>query len=398
MSILVFYCFVIFIATIFVLTRNQKKINLVFPGPKTWLRGPTYARTWSPARKVFETKMLALYNRTRNDGFRAFILPSGMTAIACAFSTFVHPKKTKVTLVHGSELYSDVDQTIKFLCDQFGEHLNVISVDVRDHRRLVNVFKAYHDTIKLFFFESASNPSSQLFDFTLIPVLKSIAPSCVFVADNTWLSAALFNPFEYAVDIVVESLTKYVSGSSLIGGCILGSGECIEKIANWIIVHGMFIGDDHALIFVKGLDSMDVRVQASSKLTRQVCRYLQQEESHIVDRVMHLSVESHPTYELGKVLLTRNIYPSVIWLHIKCTMKQLRRVICNTKAIEFKTSYGGQYSRIDPWPKPGHVRAYDYPDQVLSTQGCWIRVSVGYDDARIIPKLRLLFKEFTPLK
>ena len=49
--------------------------------------------------------------------------------------------------------------------------------------------------------------------------MREVAPKCIIVVDNTFMSPVLFRPLDYGVDIVIESATKYLSGK---GDVLLG--------------------------------------------------------------------------------------------------------------------------------------------------------------------------------
>ena len=189
---------------------------------------PVYCRTWSRAREQLEAALLALYGLDA-DHHHALIVPSGLSAIAAVMASVAasHPHEDWV-LVHGDELYCDVPCTVQYLVEAHAPHVARVAVDVRDREALLGLFAARGPSIRLFHFEACTNPSGQLFDFRLLERLRGHAPDCRFVCDNTWLSAALFDPFRRGVDVVVESLTKYVSGGRCIGGAVLGPNGALR--------------------------------------------------------------------------------------------------------------------------------------------------------------------------
>ena len=93
-----------------------------------------------------------------------------------------------------------------------------------------------------------------MFDFELLPKLKNNHKNLYTIVDNTWLSIVIFNPFNYSVDVVVGSLTKYVSGGTAIGGIVLmnetntkcGSSYLIE----WSCLNGSHLSPHNAKIIL----------------------------------------------------------------------------------------------------------------------------------------------------
>ena len=52
--------------------------------------------------------------------------------------------------------------------------------------------------------------------------------------DNTWATALFFNPFDFGVDIVIEAITKYISGhSDIMMGVVLGNKEDLIVLQRW---------------------------------------------------------------------------------------------------------------------------------------------------------------------
>jgi O-acetylhomoserine (thiol)-lyase len=84
--------------------------------------------------------------------------------------------------------------------------------------------KAVKSNTRVFFAESLGNPKLDVID------LKSISDASKkakvpFIVDNTVASPALLNPIEHGANIVIHSLTKYLTGNGTsIGGVIIDAG------------------------------------------------------------------------------------------------------------------------------------------------------------------------------
>eukprot|EP00435_Cladocopium_sp_Y103_P046154 s125_g13.t1 len=120
--------------------------------------------------------------------------------------------------------------------------------------------------------------------------------------DNTWLSGALFNPLEHGADLVVESLTKYISAGRCIGGAVLGVNSLMAPILSWIKAFGMFVAADHCELFLDSLRSLHARMQATSQAAQMMAKHL---EAHpAVNRVMYPLLPSHPTSSIASRALS----------------------------------------------------------------------------------------------
>jgi O-acetylhomoserine (thiol)-lyase len=86
------------------------------------------------------------------------------------------------------------------------------------------------DKTKIILFESITNPSIDVADFDEIVAIakKHNIITCV---DNTVATPILCKPFEYGVDIVVHSTSKYTTGQGLaLGGILVERHDLVDMI------------------------------------------------------------------------------------------------------------------------------------------------------------------------
>jgi len=359
-------------------------------------RGAIYCRSWSSTREAVEKALLEVYGRSAEE-HSAFIFCSGMAAIGATMSSLARPnQKRTCIMVCGNELYSEVPRLVQHLVEEHAPFLRAVSFDIRDAAGLKRFFKEHGKDISLFHFEACTNPSGQLFDFALIPELRAEAPECVFVADNTWLTGILLNPLDLGVDIVVESMTKYVSAGRCIGGAVIGKDSVVAKILTWIKVFGHYVAADHCRLFLDGIHTMPQRVCVASASAEQAACYLQEHTG--VTRVLYPSLASHPTHAHALQYL-RGGGPGCLWFHVAATENVARQALALpavSSVIELKTSFGGRAARVDPWPRRGASTDYDVPvheaaDQeqeqlneggaknATALRGTWLRLAMGYE-------------------
>lgn len=338
--------------------------------------GGRYCRSSNFAREKFGTDYLELYGLDHTNG-RYAVLTSGMNAIGCVMQN-IFRNFPEGTIVCGSELYCDTPRTIKYLgCKS-------VSFDVRNSKKIVKYFEENGIDISLFFVESCTNPSGQMFDFNLIKKLKEYAPSCIFCVDNTWCTGLGFNPFEYDVDVVIESTTKYISGGKCIGGIVLGRKSdsmevLMDNVDEWIRIFGQFVGKDHCHFYRQGLKTIKTRLEHVSDLAIRVARYLETRTD--VNRVMYPTLPSHPTYNLAKKFLKLN--PGCICFNLshnlsnKQILKKVKGLDDNGgKLLKLETSYGSKYCKIDPWPRIKDSNFYDLTEDE-GEKGIWLRLAIG---------------------
>ena len=206
----------------------------------------------------------------------------------------------------------------------------------------------------ILFVESCSNPDGYILGHEMIALLRSYSSTSIVVMDNTWLSAAIFNPFAppFQADIVVNSLTKYYSCGTAIGGAILLRKTDSEQLAvistaieRWIKMNGLHTSPHNAEQICKQLDTLSARVKQSSALTSSLLL------SELKDiQLLHPLLPSHPSYSLAKKYWKGDCLPSVFTFAVPRPHRGMVKFLEKQKFIDYKTSFGSTKSRIDPFP------------------------------------------------
>ena len=357
--------------------------NLVIEQTKS---GAKYCRNSSAQRLALQSKLLEYYGFKGKHNMVACVFPSGMTSISAIMNvTALNPYVGKTIFVIGDELYCDTEKVCKYQT-QYNNEFSYEQVNVQQMDKIQELFKKYGAEIKLFFIETCTNPSGQMFDFSKLKELKLLAPKCIVVVDNTWVSGCSFNPFEYGADCVIESMTKYISGGTCIGGMMIGRKDIMDKVTNYSKINGLFVGSDHCELFLNGMSTIKQRIANVSKLTITVADYLENKQE--VSRVMYPLLKSHPTYEIASKYLKYG--PGIIWFHMVSTIEKMsivHKLLSDNKYLSYETSYGSPHSKIDQWPVLGKGFLYDNNNFENNKDGIWIRLSIGYEsDINIIIK------------
>lgn len=368
---------------------------VIEPTPRTDPKR-AYCRTKSVARSRLERLILTQYKRdtTANS---CVIFPSGMAAISAVLFAIMHSnfQKGDIVLI-GNELYCDTPKCVETWASIFGAV--VVSVGVTDTDAILEVFKKDGKRIKLFLLESCSNPSAQMFDWTQMAKLKQYSPQMVVCVDNTWLTNILFDPFSNGADIILESMSKYLSDGKCIGGFVAGPNKLLNLVLNVAKLNGQFVGADHCDLFSNAQSTLSDRMLSAGATTLKVLDAVQKLPGI---KLMYPLMPTHPSFTI--YLNSSNnkgaVGPSVFWMHIVSNCS--RNDIQNVKYSFFKkeTSYGAEYSKIDPWPQLGTSADYEN-NSVNMKPGVWLRVSVGYKDKaeKVIHELRNVIEYFQEMK
>ncbi len=298
-----------------------------------------YCRTRSIKREELENAFLALYGVT-SETHIPFIFPSGMSAI----STIMHCFATQESrFVLGSEHYCDTPKVAKLLC-----HKKLLSTDPDAN-------------ISLIFMETSSNPSGYVPDYVKIAKMKNANLDTVVCLDNTWLTGAMFNPFTENVpcDIVVESMSKYLSAGQCIGGMCIAKIQYAAVITQHIRHHGLHVTSETCELVLQTLPFLYDRVKNAMDIAANMRNELgivanMRNELGIVAVGNIIPAVFTITYPLPHPILNPEKKKKVQKGKVRCVIQRL----CNENGIRYETSFGAAYSKIDCFPEitDTHVR------------------------------------------
>ncbi|WP_296204891.1 O-acetylhomoserine aminocarboxypropyltransferase/cysteine synthase family protein [Psychrobacter sp. UBA3962] len=281
--------------------------------------GNIYTRIMNPTNAVLEERVAAL-----EGGIGALAVASGMAAITYAVQTICEAGDN---IIAASTLYGG---TYNF----FAHTLPRQGIEVRffDHKNPAAIHDLVDDKTKMVFAESIGNPLGNIIDIEAISEVahKHGVP---VVIDNTVATPALCRPFEFGADIVVHSLTKYMSGTGTsIGGAIVDSGNF-----NWgdyperfpllnqpdVSYHGVnFVKDVGAAAYIararvaplrntgaalsplnafsilQGIQTLSLRMERHVQNAQAVAEYLKGHDK--VAWVKYAGLSDHPDHELAQ--------------------------------------------------------------------------------------------------
>jgi O-acetylhomoserine (thiol)-lyase len=173
--------------------------------------GYIYTRLNNPTNDVLEQRLAAM-----EGGVAAVATASGTAAIATTLMVIL---KTGDHIVASNSLYGGTYNLLANTLPRFGITTTFVDPDVA-----ANFADAIQPNTRLFFAESLGNPKLDVLDLKAISE-QAKAAKVPFVVDNTVASPALLNPIEHGANIVIHSLTKYLTGNGTsLGGVIIDAG------------------------------------------------------------------------------------------------------------------------------------------------------------------------------
>ena len=143
------------------------------------------------------------------------------------------------------------------------------------------------------------NPGSLTMEVCDVPALAEAAHErgLVTLIDNTWASAIGFPALERGCDISIMSLTKHVGGHSdlLMGSASAGPG-LYKKLKHRAQTMGQVVSPDDAALALRGLRTMQIRLEQSTKSALEIARWLRERPE--IAHVLCPPLEGSPGHEI----------------------------------------------------------------------------------------------------
>lgn len=267
--------------------------TFVFPSAEEGARrfageadGYIYSRLGNPTQAVLEEKLAAL-----EGGEAALALGSGMAAISAVLLGLLQAGDHAL---YGDAIYGSTHALLHQMLPRFG--IAVSAVDASDPAA---VRAAVRPNTRLMLLETPTNPTMKLADIRAVATVTR-ERGVTLVCDNTFASPALQRPLELGADLVVHSATKYIGGhGDVIAGAIVGSAGMIRELRLTSLKDlGGVISPFDAWLLVRGLKTLDVRMERHCRNAQQIAEFL---AGHpLIQQVYYPGLRSHPQYDLAR--------------------------------------------------------------------------------------------------
>ena len=273
-------------------------------------------------------------------------------------------------------LYSATFQILNEEFPRFG--IETTFVDATDPAQIERAIRA--DT-KVLYLESPTNPLLKLVDLQAAAEIAK-AHGLTSIIDNTFATPCGQQPITFSIDVVVHSMTKYMSGSgAVIAGAIIGQKEFVVRAKEGALRNfGAVISPFNAWLTLHGLTTLPLRFAQHSENATRVATFL---ETHpAVEWVRHPSLPSHPQHELAKRQM--DAFGGMITLELKSGRIAGEHLVDHIQLCSLAVSLGDVRTLIchPASTTHSHVPA-EIRQQIGVTDGL-VRISVGLEDAEDI--------------
>jgi O-succinylhomoserine sulfhydrylase len=247
--------------------------------------GNIYSRFTNPTVRTFEQRLASL-----EGGECCVATSSGMAAI---YATCAALLKSGDHIVSSQSIFGTTTVLFSTWLAKFG--IETSFVPLADIAAWEN---AIRPETRMLFLETPSNPLTEIADIQAMSVLAK-ASGNLLVVDNCFCTPALQQPLSLGADIVIHSATKYLDGQGrCVGGAVVGDSERVGKeVYGFLRTAGPTMSPFNAWVFLKGLETLSLRMQAHCHSALALAQWLEQQPG--VARVNHPGLPSHPQHELA---------------------------------------------------------------------------------------------------
>jgi O-succinylhomoserine sulfhydrylase len=330
--------------------------------------GNIYSRFTNPTVRMFEERLAAL-----EGGERCVATSSGMAAI---MSLCLGVLKNGDHLVASQSIFGTTVILFSNFLTRFG--IEVSFVTLTDTAAWEQAIKP---NTKLLFLETPSNPLTEVADIRQLAEIAH-AHHCLLAVDNCFCTPALQRPLELGADIVVHSATKYLDGQGrCMGGAVVGSHQVVGNEVFMVLRNGgPTMSPFNAWIFLKGLETLSLRMRASSDNALKLAQSLEQHPQ--VQRVYHPGLTSHPQHALAQK--QQSHYGAILSFVVAGGREAAWRVIDATRLLSITANLGDTKTTIIHPATTTHGRLTPQQRAEAGIDDGLIRIAVGLEDNKDI--------------
>ncbi len=332
--------------------------------------GYIYSRHTNPTITTLQNRLAAL-----EGGEACIATASGMSAILATFMTLL---KQGDHVVSSASLFGTTVSLFNNYLKKFGVHTTFVALtDLSDWQRAIT------PNTRLLFLETPSNPLIELAD---ISALADLAHNngCLLVVDNCFCTPILQKPLALGADLVIHSATKYLDGQGrCVGGAVIGNQHRVgEKIFAYLRTCGPTMSPFNAWIFIKGLETLPLRMQAHCRNAQQLAQWLNDHPA--VTNVYYPGLAQHPQHQLAQ--RQQKDFGGMVSFTVRGGRKGAWNVIDNTKLLSITANLGDIRTTITHPATTTHGRLSQEQRDTAGIGDDLLRISVGLESIEDIQR------------
>jgi|TARA_B110001454_G_scaffold215411_1_gene236821 cystathionine gamma-lyase len=325
--------------------------------------GFDYTRSANPTREILENNLAAI-----EGGRFGTCFSSGMSAVDSVLKLL----KKGDHVVCSDDVYGGVSRHFNNILVNYGLTFTYV-----DSSNPENVENAIRPETKLFWIETPTNPLLKITDLSAISKIAK-KHQILFGVDSTFATPVFLRPFEFGVDIVMHSTTKYISGhNQIIGGILITNDKEIHERMKFVQkTIGAVPSPFDCWLTLLGVKTLHLRMERHASNAQAVAEFL---ESHpLVEKITYPGLKSHPQYGVAKEQMDG--FSGMISFELKGGIPAGTTVMNNVKLCSLAESLGAVETMIT---HPATMTHVDVPAVERHARGLTdglVRISVGIED------------------
>ncbi|HEG0280731.1 TPA: O-acetylhomoserine aminocarboxypropyltransferase/cysteine synthase [Campylobacter coli] len=361
--------------------------------------GNIYSRIGNPTSDV-------LGQRLANVEGGAFGIPVSSGMAAC-FYALINLASSGDNVAYSNKIYGGTQTLISHTLKNFGIEAREFDIDDLD-----SLEKVIDQNTKAIFFESLSNPQIAIADIekiTQIAKKHKIATIC----DNTVATPFLLQPFKHGVDVIVHSLSKYVSGQgSALGGVLIERKDLNDLLKNndryktfntpdpsyhglnlntldlpifsiriiitWLRDLGASLAPQNAWLLLQGLETLAVRIEKHSQNAEKVANFLNSHPD--IKGVNYPTLASNAYHNLFKKYFDKNFASGLLSFEAR-DYEHARRICDKTQLFLLAANLGDSKSLIIHPASTTHSQLSEEELQKAGIKKTTVRLSIGLENS-----------------
>ncbi len=361
--------------------------------------GNIYSRLSNPTSDV-------LGQRLANVEGGAFGIPVSSGMAAC-FYALVNLASSGDNVAYSNKIYGGTQTLISHTLKNFGIEAREFDIDDLD-----SLEKVIDQNTKAIFFESLSNPQIAIADIEKISQIAK-KHKIVSICDNTVATPFLLQPFKHGVDVIVHSLSKYVSGQgSALGGVLIERKDLndllknndrykafntpdpsyhglnlntldlpifsIRVIITWLRDLGASLAPQNAWLLLQGLETLAVRIEKHSQNAEKVANFLNSHPD--IKGVNYPTLASNAYHNLFKKYFDKNFASGLLSFEAK-DYEHARRICDKTQLFLLAANLGDSKSLIIHPASTTHSQLSEEELQKAGIKKTTVRLSIGLENS-----------------
>jgi cystathionine beta-lyase/cystathionine gamma-synthase len=323
-----------------------------------------YTRYGNPTHTVAESAIAELEGTDR-----ALLFASGMAAITTTVMAVV---KSGDHVVAQRDIYGGATKFLSSWLPKMG--IETTFVDTTDYDQHAG---AIRPNTKLLYLESPTNPTLRVVDLPKVAALAK-QHNLISMIDSTFATPINQRPYEFGIDLVMHSGTKYFGGhSDLISGIVAGRRDLIEEIHETRTTLGGTMDPHAAWLLLRGIKTLAVRVERQNENALRIAQFLARHAK--VRRVHYPFLEGHPQRALAREQMHGG--GGVLSFEVEGSGDDARRLAESLHLFTLAPSLGGVDSLVTIPVLTSHAMISAEHREKMGVTEQLIRLSVGIENA-----------------